>query len=111
MERINLKEKLCLKFCSYYKPSKDDKLACLGYIILEEFLQKGDKIVFKDYRTDIDRNTEIVLRDHMCIQCPFFKEDCDFIQNNKSLPCGGFIFLGHLLDEGFITIDNIVDII
>lgn len=112
MEKINLEEKVCLLFCSYYKPTRNDNLACLGYTILEKFLQKGDEIIFKKYKTPINATAIKLLRDNMCIHCPFFKEDCDFIQHYKdSLPCGGFILLGHLLKEGLITIDNIIDII
>lgn len=111
MEKVNLKEKVCSQFCSYYKPARMDDLACLGYTILEKFLQKGDEIIFKKYETTINEITVKLLRDNMCIHCPFFNEDCDFIQRKDCLPCGGFILLGHLLGEGLITIDNIIDII
>jgi hypothetical protein len=111
MEEVNLKKELCLRFCSYYKPSKDNKIACKGYTVLKKLLQKGNRIPFKKPEGKINASTEKLLRENMCIGCPFYKEDCDFIQQEEeSLPCGGFILLAHLLEEDFVTIDNIRDI-
>jgi len=54
----------------------------------------------------------------MCILCPFYEDDCDFAMEyrsneegfSESPPCGGFIFLGHLLEKNIIGIDDIRNI-
>ncbi|MBE0427450.1 MAG: hypothetical protein IBX72_12510 [Nitrospirae bacterium] len=111
MEEVDLEKELCLRFCSYYKPPKDNILACMGYTVIKKLLQKGNRIPFRKTERKISFDTEKLLIENMCIVCPFYKEDCDFIQRKEeSLPCGGFILLCHLLEENFITIDNIKDI-
>ncbi|MEW6569640.1 MAG: hypothetical protein AB1390_00475 [Nitrospirota bacterium] len=58
----------------------------------------------------IDIKDEIV--SIVCLACPFHEKDCDFMERKeKSLPCGGFIALSLLLEKGYVTVDNIKDII
>ena len=72
----------------------------------------------------------------MCIACPFYENDCDFIiksslspfskggqggiinskeglsdKEKHPPPCGGFMLLGHLLRKKIIGIDDIKNII
>lgn len=112
MKEVKLEKELCYRFCSYYKPTKDKKLACRGFTVLKKLLEKGNKITFKKYGRKINVRTEKLLRENMCIRCPFYEEDCDFVQKkDEALPCGGFILLTFLLEEDFVKIDNIRDII
>lgn len=111
MKEIKLKEKLCLNFCPYYKPVKTNELACMGFLILERLLKKGKKIPFDKSAKILNGITEATLVQNMCVFCPFHESDCDFIQKKeKALPCGGFIFLGHLLETNIISIDDINNI-
>lgn len=112
MDEINLYEKLCLKFCPYCKPVKKKDLACMGFLILERLLRKGNEIPFERFDKKMDIINKETLVQNMCIACPFYKDACDFIQQKeKSLPCGGFMLLGHLLKANIITIDNIKDMV
>jgi hypothetical protein len=108
MSEIDLHEKLCLNFCSYYKPAKSDRLACMGFLVVERLIKQGMEVPFKKSYKMLDKATEENLAHNMCTACPFYKSDCDFIQQKEnSLPCGGFILLGHLLEAHIVTIDNI----
>ena len=41
-----IREELCRNFCPYYKPSKDEELACLGFSVIERLIGKGWAISF-----------------------------------------------------------------
>jgi hypothetical protein len=108
MNEINLDERLCLNFCPYYKPSKNDELACMGFLVVETLIERGKKITFDTSEKKLNAVTEETLMQNMCIDCPFYEDDCDFIQQKeKSLPCGGFTLLGNLLEANIIGIDDI----
>lgn len=112
MDEINLYEKLCLKFCPYCKPVKNSELACMGRLVVERFIKEGREIPFEKSEKILDAAIEETLMQNMCIACPFYKDACDFIQQKeKSLPCGGFVLLGHLLKANIVTIDNIKDMV
>jgi len=108
MSKTTLAQHLCLNFCPYYKPSKKEDLACTGYVVVERLIEKGRVIPFRRSDKALDAMTEETLVKDMCINCPFYESDCNFIQQKgKSLPCGGFTLLGHLLEANVITVDDI----
>jgi hypothetical protein len=108
MKSISLKKKLCLNFCPYYKPSNDNDLACMGFLVIERLIKKGKKISFKKMSKALDGMTEKLLKKHLCTVCSFYESDCDFAaQKENASPCGGFILLGHLLETNIITIDDL----
>ncbi len=102
-------KKLCKKFCPYYKPSKNNELACMGSIVVERLLNKNGNIPF-DKPEKLDDVTGKKLAQTMCPACPFYESDCDFVQSGLA-PCGGFILLGNLLEKNTISIDDIRNII
>lgn len=106
--KIRLK-KLCREFCHYYKPSKNSELACMGSIVVERLLNKNLNIPF-DKPKKFDIVTEKKLEQTLCPPCPFYENDCDFVQSGLA-PCGGFILLGDLLEKNIISIDDIRNII
>jgi hypothetical protein len=104
-----LEKRLCKIYCPYYKPSKNKELACKGFSVVEKLLQERKKITFLISEKILKGVTKEMLVLNMCITCPFYEKDCDFIQNAKnSLPCGGFTLLGQLLESDSITIDDII---
>ena len=110
MKDISLHKKLCENFCQYYKPSKNEDLACMGFLIVERMLKEGMDIPFDKSERIPGSATEETLIQNVCVFCPFYESDCDFVkQRGKSLPCGGFVLLGHLLEENIITVDNVKD--
>jgi hypothetical protein len=101
-----LRQKLCKVFCSYYKPGKKEELACLGYDVIRRLMDKGVQIDFTPREKSAGQDD--VLIQHLCQHCPFCKDDCDYAaKREKSLPCGGYILLRQLLEQGTISIDDI----
>jgi hypothetical protein len=98
---------LCLNFCSYYKPGKNEELACRGYQVVERMIREGRSLDLTkaDCSFDCLRAEAVVLR--MCVHCDFQKDGCDFMLDRQALPCGGFILLAKLLESGAITIEDV----
>ena len=106
-----IREELCRNFCPYYKPSKDEELACLGFAVIERLIGKGLAISFDTQDKGFEERTKKVLLEALCAACPFFENDCDFVTGSSHSPCGGFTLLGLLLDKKVIHIDDIKNII
>lgn len=108
MSDIYLRERLCLQFCPYYKPSKNEELACKGFLVVEGLIKEGKKIPFIKSDKLLEADTEKILREILCISCPFYESDCDYAQEEEgAYPCGGFSLLGKLLEAQVLTVDNI----
>lgn len=109
MDMVN---KLCGNFCSYYKPSKDEELACRGFVVVKRLIETGKQVSFEG-SSNIRPGplTEEALRKVLCPTCPFYEGDCDFIlQEGAALPCGGFILLGLQIERDMICIDDVRNI-
>ena len=106
-ENLPLEQTLCLKFCSYYKPGKNEELACRGYMVIERLLQEGKVLVFESSSGEPSPVSADILVKTLCIACDFHKQDCDFMQDRTARPCGGFVVLERLLGTGVITIEDI----
>lgn len=107
MVNLPLEQTLCLKFCSYYKPGKNEELACKGYMVVERLFREGKNLVLESK----GRESNPVLAERMvktlCIACDFHEQDCDFMQDRAARPCGGFVLLERLLGSGVITMEDI----
>ena len=111
MNENSLREMLCLQFCPYYKPSKNEELACKGFLVVEGLIKEGKEIPFIKSDKLLEADTEKILRENLCVACPFNESDCDFAQQKDGAPpCGGFSLLGILIEASVLTIDNIRDI-
>jgi hypothetical protein len=111
MSEINLRDRLCSRYCPYYKPSIKEELACKGFLVVKRFISDGKEIPFIKADKILDAGTENILREHLCISCPFYESDCDFAQHEDGAPpCGGFSLLGILIEASVLTIDNIKSI-
>lgn len=100
---------LCENFCIYYKPGKNEDLACEGFAVVHRLIEHGKKIHLAK-RTDIipGRATVDALRSNVCRICSFHAGDCDYIlTGGKAAPCGGFVLLSHLLEGGEITAEEL----
>lgn len=107
-----LQEWLCRKFCRYYKPSKDESLACLGYMVVERLSEDGVEMLFQSAEGRPDASVEKLLVGSMCPHCPFYEDGCDFVQNvPDSSPCGGLILLGHMCERRAVSVGEIERII
>jgi hypothetical protein len=101
-----LSQTLCLTFCSYYKPGKNEELVCRGYALVERMLKKGKKISFAKSQKTVDPAAVEALSMKVCAACDFQKQDCDFSQDRSAPSCGGFALLAQLLDSGEITLEE-----
>ena len=71
----------------------------------------GKEVSFEESNRRSSPLTAEDLRKVLCPACPFYEGDCDFIlQEGDALPCGGFIFLGLLIERGIICIDDVRNI-
>ena len=111
MGKANLQKIICARFCNYYKPDKNEKLACQGFLITAELFRRNKKLNFPETSRKPAPDIQEELIRHVCNICPFHEHDCDFYELREGVsPCGGLIFLGILLAEHLVTVDNIKDI-
>jgi hypothetical protein len=132
-----MKNSLCKKYCPYYKPARDESLACLGFLVIERLISQGVTIISEKTGRTIDFADSERLFKNMCVRCSFYENDCDFAMVSRShresdsvssalptggekqfsgkdnipFPCGGFTLLGYLLGENIINIDDIKKLI
>ena len=126
MENKELTEKICKKHCQYFKTAKKEDLACMGFLAVETLLKRGFEINIADRADSHDEQIMKVLNSvkgklivkKICENCPFYDDGCDFIDyyrkngfydfdKNAIRPCGGLIFLGHLIESNRIDIKDI----
>jgi hypothetical protein len=108
---LQLQKDLCQQFCPHFKSSKEDEIACMGFLVIERLIQRGLKLRFKRPVQQTDPGIQEQLMNILCPVCPFFHEDCDFAQRlENALPCGGFLLLGDLVQRQIIPIDIINEI-
>ena len=95
-----------MRLCSYYKPGKNEELACRGYLVLERLALQGVPMrgAKGEHR---DRTGEELLVRTLCMPCPFHEHDCDFMENSALPPCGGFLLLAQLLAAKDISIEDV----
>lgn len=89
-------------------------MACRGAQVIELLIRRGrldskklprngkDPCLWEQHDSDLEKN--------VCQNCPFFAHDCDF-QSISQLPgiepCGGYILLCLLKNNGSIIIDDL----
>ncbi len=100
---------LCEQHCSYYKPGKNETMACEGFAVVRRLIEQGrDLPLGRRAPGSESTGSQSALRKTLCARCGFREADCDFIlTGGKALPCGGFVVLRHLLDEGKVAIEEI----
>jgi hypothetical protein len=103
----DLTQAVCLRLCSYYKPGRNEELACQGYLVLERLALHGVPIDSNKAERPRDRAGEESLVRALCMACPFHEQDCDFMENSALPPCGGFLLLMQLLGTKKISIDDV----
>jgi hypothetical protein len=105
-------DRLCLSYCRYYKPGRNEELKCQGYVVVHEIMRKRCNLALNQSvrATTPDRATQERLTERVCSNCAFAENDCDYLLTGGSaVPCGGFVFLIHLLGTGALTFEEIED--
>ncbi len=98
---------VCSRFCSYYKPGRNEELACRGYVVLERLAQQGVSINRDKTELPRDGTDDGPLVSALCMACPFHEHDCDFMENRALPPCGGFLLLAQLLTAKDISLKDV----
>lgn len=102
--------RLCKNFCRYYKPGKNEDLACQGFVVVHRLIEKGRHLSQEKPRRTKEPDTKTVegLKERVCAACSFHVADCDFIlTGGTASPCGGYALLLHLLGSGDLTLGEI----
>ena len=103
----DLTQTVCLPLCSYYKPGRNEELACRGYLVLERLALHGVPMRGAKAEQPRDRTGDALLVHTLCMACPFHEQDCDFMENSALSPCGGFLLLAQLLATKDISIEDV----
>ncbi len=99
---------LCLPYCTHYKEGANEDLLCRGAAVVERLMLSGRSLLLQEQESrPHDTVSRELLIQHLCRTCDFRENDCDFARDRASPPCGGFVLLGGLVEQGVITIDDI----
>lgn len=109
MDKKDLEQVLCPGFCSYYRPGKDEELACRGFSVIWQLVADGRDISFIRAGQPPSPDVEELLRRELCSSCPYEEQDCDFAEGKDDAPpCGGFLCLAEGILRGEIPVDDIM---
>ena len=89
---------ICRKYCSFYKPGKNEPSKC-GTV---EFLRRN--LTEREVRQAVsqappqyDLSSDETIKRLICRNCEFLVDGCDFRDGVESPPCGGYFVVEHLL--------------
>ncbi len=111
---------ICKGFCKYYKGEKDEDISCEGLKFASRLLMKDGSVLDKikspisNFQSPISSyNMDKLLRVILCERCEFQIDGCDFRGWNgggvRPLPCGGYLFLDYLLNNGILKEEEIAN--
>jgi hypothetical protein len=103
-----LVQKLCLPYCVYYKPGRNEELLCQGALVVNRLMLAGKPIVPAKKGAQPDHETIELIVNKLCMACDFHEHDCAFMEDRLSPACGGFVLLSQLVISGQIPIEEII---
>ncbi len=106
MKKSSLQQSICRPYCAYYKPGRNEELACRGYEIAERLIASGVPLP-PGGGADFDPGSAESLVGALCPACDFREDGCDFMLDRRARPCGGLVLLARLLKAGIIAIGDI----
>jgi hypothetical protein len=100
---------VCRPYCIFFKEGQKEDMACQGVLSLEKLVNHG-AITWSLVKKTAKKRAwwwqhKPVLEKCVCRFCDFLAEDCDFQSDAPSddlEPCGGYVVLAFLLDQGHI---------
>ena len=102
-----LVQTLCLPYCHYYKPGRNEELLCRGAVVIERLIESGRDLSLEETGQETGREVQELVTRLVCGACGFREQDCDFAQDRTARPCGGFELVSGLLIAGVIAIEDI----
>jgi hypothetical protein len=107
-KNTTLIQTLCLPYCRYYKPGRNEELLCRGAVVIQQLIESGRNLsIGEKPHHDLDFEAQEMVTQQVCGSCEFREQDCDFSQDRKARPCGGYELTSRLLLAGVITIEDI----
>jgi hypothetical protein len=99
---------VCKPYCAYYKAGKNEDLLCRGAEVALDILKRSGGSPDSRSKTR-PRSIHAAQKsaEELCLRCSFRERDCDFTQDRKARPCGGYLYIVELLTSGAITIEQI----
>ncbi len=86
---------ICKKFCSYYKPGKEE-ISCGAFEFLKTSLTPEE---LKDLiNGNLFINPFLEQKD-LCQRCDFRFNDCDFYAGHSPDPCGGYRIIETVIEQ------------
>lgn len=120
MDRRQLAETVCARYCAFFKPGKDETEACRGLLVIGELSGAWQNLASCEGNGIKRRETEEYLCAVLCAHCAFSPDGCDFAawkrgelapDREGAIPCGGFLFLGSCLEQGTLDIQALNGVI
>ena len=113
MAKNDFKNYICRPYCVFFKEGQKEAMTCRGaeevekLVSLREINTAGLPLFKKDSR--LWRSYRNIFGEFICAKCSFKAEDCDFMSeaseadyDEETEPCGGFILLALLIENGII---------
>ena len=111
MTKIDFKSYICRPYCIFFREGEKEEMACYGAQVVEALVERGmvspGQIRFEKDPMLWQRHRSLI-EPHVCFQCPFRAEDCDFQSDapeDDLEPCGGYIVLTLLVENQLIDED------
>lgn len=99
---------ICERYCRFYKPGVKEDMACGGLTRAEAVLGRMSELPAPKSDRPFSADAAATLEQQVCITCPFRIDGCDYADRVEgAVPCGGFIYLALLIDDGVISEDDI----
>ena len=99
-----LVQALCAPYCKYFKQDRNEELLCRSAVVVERLIDAGVFVPGREFAQNASApDTQETLIRRVCAACDFRENDCDFSQDRRANPCGGFTLLCWLLEAGLVS--------
>jgi len=118
MPKADFKDYVCRPYCSFYKESQKEEMACRGAEVIKNLVMQQlidpDTLPRFEKNGRLWRNYKKNFAKYICAPCPFRIDGCDFMSEapdtadvERIEPCGGFILLSLLIENDFIDMSSL----
>jgi hypothetical protein len=122
MSKTDFKDYVCRPYCLFFKEGQKEEMACRGAEVIEKMVMHQlidpDKLPRFEKNGRLWQNYKKIFGKYICATCPFRIKDCDFMSEapekaaGKMIePCGGFILLALLIENDFIDMTGLEQVL